>query len=235
MKQLSKHVYQISLGAVNTFVITDEEGMTLVDTGYENSKDKIFAAIREGGKKPEDIRRIILTHSHPDHSGSAADIKHTLNVPVFAHEEDAILLEAGIGGRLPHVLSPGIANWVIFHAYIKNSPNKIELFTVDKKLKNGDVLPFAGRIEVIHTPGHSKGHISLLVRQEEILIAGDICANMLGLDYSTVYEDRRQAVKSILKVADYDFETAVFGHGRPLIAGANRKLEQKFAPTLAWN
>lgn len=234
MKQLSKHVYQLSLGAVNAFVIADEEGLTLVDTGYQNSKEKIFSAIREGGKKPEDIRRIILTHAHPDHSGSAADIKNTLNVPVFAHEEDATLLEAGIGGRLPHVLSPGMANWLIFHIFIKNSPNKTDVLVVDKKLKNGDILPFAGGIEVIHTPGHSKGHISLLVKKEEILIAGDICANMLGLDYSTVYEDRRQGMKSILKVADYDFETAVFGHGRPLISGANRKLEQKFAPALSW-
>lgn len=233
MKQLSKHVYQLSLGAVNTFVIADEEGLTLVDTGYKNSKEKIFAAIRQGGKKPEDIRQIILTHAHPDHSGSVSDIKESLGVPVFAHEEDAILLEAGVGGRLPHELSPGIANWLIYNLFIKNSPNTTDAVMVDKKLRGGDILPIAGGIEVIHTPGHSKGHISLLLKKDEMLIAGDICANMLGLDYSAVYEDRKQGMKSILKAADYNFETAVFGHGKPLVSGANRKLEQKFARTLS--
>jgi glyoxylase-like metal-dependent hydrolase (beta-lactamase superfamily II) len=80
MKQITKHLYQISLGSVNTFLIEDN-GLTLIDTGFKNSRDKIFQAIRNGGKNPDDIKQIILTHSHPDHSGSVADIKRTLDVP----------------------------------------------------------------------------------------------------------------------------------------------------------
>jgi glyoxylase-like metal-dependent hydrolase (beta-lactamase superfamily II) len=56
----------------------------------------------------------------------------------------------------------------------------------------------ANDIEVIHSPGHCAGHIALLLRQEGILIAGDICSNIMGLS------------KSILRVAAYPFERAVW-------------------------
>ena len=64
MHKIAGNIYQISLGAVNTFIIEDN-GLTLVDTGNAHSADKIFAAIK-GGKNPHDINRIILTHCDPD-------------------------------------------------------------------------------------------------------------------------------------------------------------------------
>lgn len=228
MKQITKHLYQISLGSVNTFLIEDN-GLTLVDTGFKNCRDKIFQAIRNGGKNPDNINQVILTHSHPDHSGSVADIKRTLGVPVYAHPDDAILMEAGIGGRLPHQPSPGLANWLLFRLFIKNSPNETEMCRINERIQDGDILPIAGGIQVIHTPGHSKGHIALLLKTDRVLIGGDICANMFGLDFSTVYEDRQLGVQSILKVSEHNFDKAVFGHGKPLTGGANVKLKHKFS------
>ena len=92
MENISSNIYQIKLGMVNAFIIEDD-GLTLVDTGYKNSTDKIFESIRKAGKNPNDIKRVILTHSHPDHAGSAAEIKMRLNIPVFAHEEDAKIIK----------------------------------------------------------------------------------------------------------------------------------------------
>lgn len=229
MKQITPNLYQISLGPVNAFVIESNNELTLIDTGFKNSTNKIFSAIQRSGKKPGQIKQIILTHSHPDHSGSAAAIKNKLNVPIYLHEEDAVLLEQGIGGRLPHELSPGLLNKMLFHLFIKKSPNKTDAATVDEKLKDGDVLPIAGGVKVIHTPGHSKGHVALLLENDGILIAGDICSNMMGLWYSTVYESREEGVKSILKAAAFDFDKAVFGHGKPLIGSANRKMMEQFS------
>nr|WP_254244973.1 MBL fold metallo-hydrolase [Hymenobacter sp. BRD67] len=83
MKQISKRLYQISLGASNAFVIEDN-GLTLVDTGVPGSTEKLFAAIRKGGKNPDAIKQIILTHWHPDHAGSAADLKQRLG-PACMH------------------------------------------------------------------------------------------------------------------------------------------------------
>ena len=227
MRKITDHVYQITLGAVNAFVIEDD-GLTLVDTRYKGSADKIFNAIKKGGKDPKDIRRIILTHLHLDHAGSAAEIKRRLNVPVMAHEEDAKEIEKGIAGRKSRVVSPGGFNWLMFQLLIKGTPVVIEPTQVDRRLQDGDELPFAGGIQVIHTPGHTAGHIALWVRADNLVIAGDICANIFGLALSVVYEDTDIGLQSLRKVAALDFDKAVFGHGGPIHRGANLKLRKKF-------
>ncbi|MEX8548706.1 MAG: MBL fold metallo-hydrolase [Mucilaginibacter sp.] len=230
MKQITQSLYQISLGTVNAFVI-ENNGLTLIDTGLKGSTEKIFSAIKKAGKKPEDIKQIILTHCHPDHAGNAAELKKLFNVPVFAHETDAPLIEQGIGGRQMH-LTPGVVHWLIYNLFIKKAGNTIAPVTVDEKLKDNDVLPIAGGIQVIHTPGHSAGHIALLLKDEGVLIAADICANAVGVDYSTLYEDINLGRKSILKAAGFSFDKAVFGHGNLLKDGANEKMKAKFNKAL---
>lgn len=228
MRKITDHVYQIPLGAVNAFVIEDD-GLTLVDTGYKGNADKIFKAIKKDGKDPNDIRRIILTHLHLDHAGSVAEIKRRLNVPVLAHDKDAEEIEKGIAGRESRFVSPGGLNWLMFQLLIKRTPAIIEPTLVDQRLQDGDQLPIAGGIQVIHTPGHSAGHISLWVSADNLVIAGDICANIFGLALSVVYEDRELGIQSIQKVAALDFEKAVFGHGNPIHHKAGEKFRKKFS------
>lgn len=230
MKQITQNLYQISLGTVNAFVVEDN-GLTLIDTGLKGSTEKIFSAIKKVGKNPKDIKQIILTHCHPDHTGNAADLKKLLNVPVFAHEVDAPLIEQGIGGRQMH-LTPGVVNWLIYNLFIKKAGNTMAPVTIEEKLKDNDVIPVAGGIQVIHTPGHSEGHMALLLKNEGVLIAADICANAIGLDYSTLYEDIKLGRKSILKVSDFSFDQAVFGHGNLLKGNANEKMKEKFSKAL---
>lgn len=227
MKKITDNFYQISLRGVNVFVIEDN-GLTLIDTGHKGSTDKIFGAIRKGGKNTDDIKQVILTHSHPDHAGSAAEIKKRLNIPVIAHKADAELIEKGIAGRLPHNVSKDMLNRILFRLFIKNSENKISAFKVDTKLEGGETLPIGGGIQVIHTPGHSAGHIALLLKNQNLLIAGDLCQNILGLNLSTVYEDRALGIQSIVKTTQLGFKSAVFGHGNPILESAAKKMQEKF-------
>ena len=230
MHAITPHLFQISLGAVNCFVIdAGKEGLALVDTGYEGSTEKIFKALKSGGKSPMAIRRIILTHTHPDHAGSAADIKQQTGARIIAHPADARLAERGIAGRLPHAVSPGLVNKLVYSFLIKNKPNKIPPFTADVLVNDGDILSMLDGIRVIHTPGHSAGHIALYIAKDDVLIAGDICAHVMGLGLSAVYEDRALGVQSILKAAQIPFGKAVFGHGKPLLEDAARKMQAKFS------
>jgi glyoxylase-like metal-dependent hydrolase (beta-lactamase superfamily II) len=225
MRKLTDKVYQIPLGLVNAFLI-DSDGLTLIDTGYKGSADSIFKAISKAGKNPKDIRRIILTHLHKDHAGSAAEIRRRLNIPVLAHEADALLIEKGAGGRPSYIGSPGLLNWLAFNLFIKGAPMDTEPVRVDQQLKDQQVLDIAGGIKIIHTPGHTKGHIALLIPEENLLIAGDLCANMFGMSWSVIYEDMDHAKKSIGKVAQLDFDQAVFGHGKPIRRNAKMKFEK---------
>jgi glyoxylase-like metal-dependent hydrolase (beta-lactamase superfamily II) len=226
MKKITNRLFQINLGAVNAFVIEDD-GLTLVDTGLPGSTDAIFAALREAGKDPADISRIILTHLHADHSGSAADIKRRTNSRVYAHHADAGLLEDGVSGR-PLTLTPGLLNRLIYQLVIKGPITAVAPVAVDEKLSDGDVIPLLGGIQVVHTPGHSAGHIALLLPSEGVLIAADMCSHALGLAYSTLYEDQALGRQSIVQASRLSFDTAVFGHGRPLRGQANEQLRAKF-------
>ncbi|MDB5025176.1 MAG: Glyoxylase, beta-lactamase superfamily [Mucilaginibacter sp.] len=225
MKRISSNIYQISLGWVNVFVIEDH-GLTLIDTGTKGSAEKIFSAIKNGGKNPYDIKRIILTHAHPDHSGSAEQIKRMLRVPVMAHREDAEIMRYGIAFRKEICLTPGLKNWLIYELAIKRSGINIEPLRIDEQLNDRDLLPLLGGIRVIHTPGHSKGHISLLA--EEVLIAGDLLSNSTGLGLSVIYENMAEGISSILKVTDLDFDKMVVGHGRPILKDAGSIMRQAF-------
>lgn len=229
MQQITHSLYQIGLGPVNVFVLEDTDGLTLIDACFPGSKDKIFAALQKAGKNPLDIKRLILTHCHPDHAGGAAEMHQATGARVYAHVDDAPPIEQGAILNRPRHLSPGMLNWLLYQLFIKRASHLFPAVAVDEKLRDGDVLPLAGGLQVIHTPGHSTGHIALLLRQEGVLIAGDLCANMMGLDYSTVYEDRELGRQSILKAAGFAFDHAVFGHGGPLLQDANTKLRQKFA------
>jgi hypothetical protein len=111
---------------------------------------------------------------------------------------------------------PGIIPAIAYLLFIKPGGTTYESLAVDQTLKDGETLPMANDIEVIHSPGHCAGHIALRLRQEGVLIAGDICSNIMGLSYSVLNEDRALARGSIVRVAAYPFERAVFGHGKLL-------------------
>lgn len=227
MNQISEGVFQIGLGPVNAFIIEDN-GLILVDTGLPGKKEQLFNEIRSMGFHPGQIKSIIITHLHTDHAGNASEIKNQLGIPVFAHEADAALIEQGISARTTNLI-PGFINWMIYHWVIKKNPKIIEPVIVDEKLKDNDVLPFAGGIRIIHTPGHSAGHIALLLEKRGILIGGDICSNVFSkLNYTPLYEDIETGRQSILKAASFSFDKAVFGHGSPLKKNANTRLHERF-------
>jgi glyoxylase-like metal-dependent hydrolase (beta-lactamase superfamily II) len=120
-------------------------------------------------------------------------------------------------------------NQLIYKLVIKEPLTSVEPVHVDETLRDGDVLLLLGGVQVVHTPGHSAGHIALLLPSEGVLIAADLCAHVLGLTYGTLYEDRALGRESILKASSLAFDTAVFGHGRPLQGQANKQLRAAFA------
>ena len=229
--QVSTHLWQITIGIVNVYLIKTNDGLVLIDAAWPKKADAIMEGVQKTGHNPADIKHLILTHGHVDHAGSAAEISRITGAKVYVHAKDLALTTKGEAGYDGITVTPGFIPKLVYRFVIQPGGTKYESFTVDKTIEDGEILPFANDIEVIHTPGHCAGHVSFLLPQDGILIAGDICSNVMGLSYSTINEDRALARESILKVADYHFEKAVFGHGNPLKKRANQLLKERFINT----
>lgn len=227
--QISRGLWELKMGMVNAYLLESMDGLVLIDAGWPNKTDAIFKAVQDSGHNPLDIRHLVLTHGHIDHAGSGADVLQRTGARSYAHAADLDLIREGKAEHAGTSVTPGIVPRLVYLLFIKPGGTSYKRFTVDQTLQDGERLPMAPDIEVIHSPGHCAGHIALLLRQEGVLIAGDICSNVMGLGYSVINEDRALARKSILKVAEYPFERAVFGHGNSIDKRANELLKEKFS------
>ena len=109
----------------------------------------------------------------------------------------------------------------------------MEPVAIDQPLTDGEVLPIAGGIEVVHTPGHCAGHVALLWRPGRMLFAGDVCTNLMGLGDPVGFESLDQKAWSQRKLASLSFDAAGFGHGKPIAHDASAQFRNKWVQKLA--
>lgn len=230
VKQVVEGLWQVPLGPVNAYLADDGRQLVVVDTGLPGVAPQIEAAIREIGRKPADVRSIIVTHGHPDHDGSAAALRRLTGAAIHMHEEDAGLLRKGIGLR-PMTPSPGIPG-IIYRLFI-HPPSTVEATEVEGRLTDGGEAP--GGFQVVHIPGHCAGQVALYrASNGGLLIAADAASNQMGLGLAPAYENLETGKRSLAKLAALDFEVAVFGHGNPILKGAAQAFRSKWAkPTAA--
>src|SRR5258706_7470022 len=130
-KLIVEGLWQISLGTVNAFFIDSGSGeLTLIDSGFPGSAGKIVRAVESLGRKPTDIRHIIVTHCHPDHAGSLAAIKRLTNAPVYMHAADAAMVRKGESKR-PMTAAPGLLRSLMFNLFVTRSSSAIEACAID--------------------------------------------------------------------------------------------------------
>ena len=230
-------VYQISLGYVNAFFVAEEDGVTLIDSGLPNKKQAILKALSGAGKKPEDLKRIVITHHHVDHTGSLAALVEATGAQVYIHPLDAPIVR---GERPAPGPNPKSILGKIVHPLIGLPPLR-SMYTlsptrVDQEVQDGDDLPAAGGLKAVHTPGHTAGHLAYLMPGHGgVLFAGDAAGNLfgrLGPPLGMYTEDMAQAKESIRRLAELEFDTACFGHGRVLKGKAHvafRRIVEKMA------
>lgn len=227
-RQITDSLYEIPLGIVNAHLIVDEGALVLIDTGSAGSEERIFDAIRQVGREPSDLTHIILTHCHSDHTGSLNAIQAITKAVTLMHPLDAALVREGLALR-DFTPAPGLLPNLLFRLFTGAIPAEVAPARVDQHVDDGDELPLAGGMQVIHAPGHCAGQIALLWRRDNLLFAADAVMNLPFLGYSLGYEDFELGQKTARRLAELEFEWAVFGHGRALLRNASRTFKRRFA------
>ncbi len=192
-----------------------EDRLTLIDCGYAGSGTRIVNAIERHGRSIDELDRLICTHGHPDHAGSARELADR-GVQVLIHPSDAARLRTGwkdaltrpSRGRVFAAMTPDVQR--------------------TEPLLDGQVLPVLGGLEVIHTPGHTAGSVCLYGRRDRVLFVGDALGARFGrLTFaSRLYsDDLATARRQVQRLASLDVKTVIFSHYPPL--------EEKAADALA--
>ncbi len=213
--QITKNVFQITLPIVNVFLVDHPAGLILIDTGPKGSKDLIFSAIRQIGKQPEELKYIILTHAHHDHSGSLASILETVNVPVYASKLCAERIKKGIAFQPTSKTLTFLLKLVTLFGLIRLQVLYIEpIKSPIKTVCEGDQIPDANGLQVINAPGHTPEQIALFYPvKEALLFAADCADNINGLKAGYAYQSAKINIQTLKKLKAFPFNIAVFGHG----------------------
>ena len=216
------------LREVNVYLTRlDDGGWMLIDTGYyeEDCFETLAASLRELRIEWPEIRTMLLTHMHPDHIGNAHRILALTGARVLMHavesEHQRAIAEAGkppwFGEMMRLAGTPPELEAQVHHAFTHIREHS-RVIVADDLLQGGERIPTAiGELEVIHTPGHSPGHICLYEPREGLFLAGDhmlpgITPNIGWLPQQDTLGDY---LSSLEKVAPYEVSQVLPAHGKP--------------------
>jgi hydroxyacylglutathione hydrolase len=198
--QVTEHVHAVKIPFPGTsrfvylYLIYGDK-ICLIDSGILAGRERLFKYLRNSGRDPQEIALIVQTHSHPDHIGLSGEIKGIANCTVAAHTaEKAWIEDIELQVRLRPTLT--------FRAFVQQP------VAVDRTLQGGETLDWEEGLDlrVIHTPGHSSGHVALFLPRDGALFTGD------GVPSGGVpiYEDIRESIRSIGKLKNLQGVQAVF-------------------------
>jgi glyoxylase-like metal-dependent hydrolase (beta-lactamase superfamily II) len=153
---VSLDVQTLTVGQVaeNCFLVRREgsDKLLVVDPGEEEGR--ILAAIEETGAE---VEAILITHCHFDHIGAVAPVAKATGAPVYC----------------PEIELPMLANIMSFVPWSGFGP--YESYKAEESVRGGETLRLAGlELEVLFTPGHSPGHVSYAIRDEDAVFSGDV-------------------------------------------------------------
>ena len=229
--EIAAGVHQVRAIGAKVTVLTTGEGTVLVDAGMRGSLGLISAGLQAMGLLLEQVRLIVLTHHHPDHSGGLGELVKATSAKVAAHHRDAGIISGAEPAPSPY-RNPLVAG------VTRPFTNRLygEPVDVDYLLEDGDRLPADREITVVHAPGHTPGSICLFMPSDRVLIVGDALEHRrrrLGPPSASFTQDPAQAAESLRKLLPLEFETICFSHFPALKSdarGALRRLVQKTAP-----
>jgi glyoxylase-like metal-dependent hydrolase (beta-lactamase superfamily II) len=214
--EVTPNLTMLRINGWQLYAWREGDSVTLIDTGSPGSGTEILAALPS-------LERIVVTHGHVDHCGSAAELHDATGAPVLAGAGDA----AVIRGRA--VMPPPVfEDWEIpiYERVSIGLPDVAPPVPVVQELHDGDALDFGGGAEILSIPGHTEGSIAVHLPHHGVLFTGDTIANVGTVMLGTFNQDRARTVASFQRLAALEVETACFGHGEPIASGAGARIRE---------
>lgn len=194
------HFIQRPFPSANMVVIAGRHPV-LIDSGFGSDFAETERLLRAAGVPPEQLTLVVNSHYHCDHVGGNYGLQARYGVPIAAHRWEAAM----VNRRDPEVCS---AAWL---------DHPIEPYTVERALSDGDEIPAGDTVlRVVHTPGHTLGHISLYLPEDQILLCGDAIHGN-DVPWISIYREGagalERAIESLEHLARLPVRWACSGHG----------------------
>jgi glyoxylase-like metal-dependent hydrolase (beta-lactamase superfamily II) len=227
MKQLTAAVFGVltQFNGLNGYLIRGADGFTLVDAGLKGFDRAVKQALSQLGGSLNDLKRIVITHAHPDHVGALPSLQQQVNATTYAHRLDAPVIRGDWPMAYPKLEELGALSRFVLG---RMQGNSLAPARVDVELSDGQTLDeVATGAQVIHLPGHTHGQIGLYLPEEKTLIGGDVLMHLpwgLTLPLRPASPDWNGVKASIRKAAELPLENLLLGHGAPILGGAQARL-----------
>ena len=217
---------------VNFYLIEDPGGLVLVDGGLAGHLPQLQSYLEGAGRSLSDIRAVLLTHAHPDHTGAAAAARQA-GADVWVHERDAAALAGGARAAnrlakperslLPYLIRRPATLRTIVHAARQGGFTGSKV--TDPRTTDGDhsLTDVPGRPRVITLPGHTPGSVGYLFPDRGLLFTGDALVTydgITGYHGPTIVSrafthDSRTALASLTALDTINATLLLPGHGEP--------------------
>lgn len=211
-------------------MISDHENVILIDAGLPSQLEEIRKEMIKIDVEFEKINKIIITHHDFDHIGSLSSvIKSSHNkIEVLAHLDEKSYIE---GDKMPIKFTPERLSSIPEDRRNKmiEQIRTLEKSKVDRTIEDEEELNYCGGIKIIHTPGHTLGHICLYLEKYKTLVSGDalnvVNGQLVGpkLEYTFNME---QAIESLKKLTKYNIEKVICYHGGIFTNNPNERIEE---------
>lgn len=222
--EVAPGIHRLGNRIVNYYLVEGDDGLTLIDAGLPAFRGQLDSALR--GRQ---LDAVVLTHGHVDHVG-VAEGRRQAGATVYVHSGDAAMARDGVEqkteGNIVRYLRYA-ATWRLLGLAIRSGGVRRPKIAEVVEFGDGEVLDVPGRPLVVHTPGHSNGHVAFLFADRGALLAGDaVCTwnpltgrpgpQILPRAFAT---STAQAMDSLSRIESLEASVVLPGHGDPWTEG----------------
>lgn len=231
--EIAPGVVRLGDAVVNYYLVEQVEGPVLVDAGLPGHRKGLERFLAASGRSVADVRAVLLTHAHPDHTGLLAPLRKA-GAEIWVHEKDAPILRDGPRSAMRHAKPqrsmlgylarrPSAAGTPL-HMGLKGGFTAPAVSGARTFAGPGTLDSVPGRPEVVALPGHTGGSVGFRFPGSGVLFTGDALVTYDGLTghrgptlvCEGFTQDGARALASLETIAELGTDLLLPGHGDPV-------------------